>query len=98
MVGKIKGIITDRGKEFSKFEEMEKITGSNVYYCDPGSPKQNPLIERINREFRKRFPKDTDFNNVNQKRIDWVVNVINDKLRPCLKWISAKEMFLQNIK
>ncbi|QIA74142.1 hypothetical protein GL982_11395 (plasmid) [Spiroplasma citri] len=32
LVGKIKGIITDRGKEFSKFEEMEKITGSNVYY------------------------------------------------------------------
>ncbi|PQP79267.1 IS30 family transposase, partial [Spiroplasma sp. ChiS] len=29
LVGKIKGIITDRGKEFSKFEEMEKITGSN---------------------------------------------------------------------
>ncbi|WP_310622585.1 IS30 family transposase [Spiroplasma citri] len=98
LVGKIKGIITDRGKEFSKFEEMEKITGSNVYYCDPGSPKQKPLIERINREFRKRFPKDTDFNNVSQKRIDWVVNVINEKLRPCLNWISAKEMFLQNIK
>ncbi len=38
LVGKIKGIITDRGKEFSKFEEMENITGSNIYYCDPASP------------------------------------------------------------
>ncbi len=38
LVGKIKGIITDRGKEFSKFEEIERITGSNIYYCDPASP------------------------------------------------------------
>ncbi|RUO86628.1 IS30 family transposase, partial [Spiroplasma endosymbiont of Megaselia nigra] len=44
------------------------------------------------------LPKGTDFNNVSQKTIDWIVNVINDKLRPCLNWISAKTMFLQNIK
>ncbi|WFG99349.1 IS30 family transposase [Spiroplasma citri] len=35
----IKGIITDQGKEFSKWKEIEKITGSNVYFCDPRSPK-----------------------------------------------------------
>nr|CAK99258.1 transposase of is30 family n-terminal truncated protein [Spiroplasma citri] len=52
----------------------------------------------MNSELRYWFPKGTDFNNVSQKRIDWVVNnVINEKLRPCLKWISAKEMFLHNI-
>ena len=98
LVGKIKGIITDRGKEFSKFEEMEKVTGSNVYYCDPGSPKQKPLIERINREFRKRYLKGTDFNNVTQQEIDWVVNVMNEKLRPCLNWRTSKEVFLENFK
>ncbi|AXF95153.1 transposase of is30 family protein [Spiroplasma phoeniceum P40] len=97
LIGKIKGIITDRGKEFSKWREMEIFTETQVYFCDPGSPNQKPLIERINREFRKRFPLGTDFNNVSQKQIDWVVNVINEKLRPCLNWISAKEMFLQNI-
>lgn len=98
LVGKIKGIITDRGKEFSKFEEMEKITGSNVYYCDPGSPKQKPLIERMNREFRKRYIKGTDFTNVSQQEIDWVVNVMNEKLRPCLNWRTSKEIFLDNFK
>ncbi|WP_338954806.1 IS30 family transposase [Spiroplasma endosymbiont of Polydrusus cervinus] len=98
LVGKIKGIITDRGKEFNKFEEMEKITGSNVYYCDPGSPKQKPLIERMNREFRKRYLKGTDFNNVTQQEIDWVINVINEKLRPCLNWRTSKEVFLNNFR
>ncbi|AXF95986.1 transposase of is30 family protein [Spiroplasma phoeniceum P40] len=51
----------------------------------------------MNGEFRKLFPPGTDFNNVSQQKINWVVNVINDKLRPCLNWISSKEMFLQNI-
>ncbi len=32
------------------------------------------------------------------KKIDWVVDVINDKLRPRLNLVSAKGIFLQNIK
>ena len=98
LIGKIKGIITDRGKEFSKWREMEIFAETQVYFCDPGKPQQKPLIEHMNGEFRYWLPKGTDFNNVSQKMIDWVVNVINDKLRPCLNWISAKAMFLQNIK
>ncbi len=84
LVGKIKGIITDRGKEFTKFEEMEKIAGANVYYCDPASPNQKPLIERLNRNFRKWYGKGTDFNPVTQQEIDLVVDIINEKLRPVL--------------
>ncbi|MFW4371265.1 MAG: IS30 family transposase [Spiroplasma sp. hy2] len=98
LVGKIKGIITDRGKEFSKFDEMEKITGSNIYFCDPGSPKQKPLIERMNREFRKWYGKGADFNSVTQQEIDWVVDVMNEKLRPCLNWKTSKEVFLENFR
>ncbi len=98
LVEKIKGIITDRGKEFSKFEEMEKITGSNIYFCDPGSPQQKPLIEYMNGEFKHWFKKGTDFNPISQQKIDWVVNVINEKLRPVLNWRTAKELFLENFR
>lgn len=98
LIGKIKGIITDRGKEFSKWREIEIFANTQVYFCDPGSPKQKPLIERINREFRHWLPKGTDFNYISQQKIDWIVNVINAKLRPCLNWISAKEIFLQNFR
>ncbi len=94
LIGKIKGIITDRGKEFSKWKEMEIFAETLVYFCDPGKPQQKPLIEHMNGEFRYWLSKGTDFNNVSQKMIDWIVNVINDKLRPCLNWISAKAMFL----
>ncbi len=98
LMGKMKGIITDRGKEFSKWREMEIFAETQVYFCDPASPQQKPLIEYMNGEFRHWFKKGTDFNNVSQQEIDWVVDVINDKLRPYLNWVSAKEIFLQNIK
>ncbi len=66
LIVKIKRIITDRGKEFSKFEEMEKITGFNIYFCDPGKPQQKPLIKYMNGEFRHWFKKGTNFNNATQ--------------------------------
>ncbi|AXF96536.1 transposase of is30 family protein [Spiroplasma phoeniceum P40] len=62
---------------------MEIFAEIQVYFCDAGLPQQKPLIEYMNSELRYWFPKGTDFNNVSQKRINWVVNVINDKLRPC---------------
>ncbi|PQP78447.1 hypothetical protein C6B38_05970, partial [Spiroplasma sp. ChiS] len=80
----IKGIITDQGKEFSKWKEIEKITGSNVYFCDPGSPKQKPHVERINRDIRHWLPQGTDFNKVDNKQLNWIIKTVNNKLRPCL--------------
>ncbi|ALA97336.1 Spiroplasmavirus-related protein [Spiroplasma kunkelii CR2-3x] len=36
LIGKIKGVITDRGKEFSKWREMEIFAETQVYFCDAG--------------------------------------------------------------
>ncbi len=36
LIGKIKGIITDRGKEFSKWKEMEIFAETQVYFYDAG--------------------------------------------------------------
>ncbi|AXF96459.1 transposase of is30 family protein [Spiroplasma phoeniceum P40] len=50
----------------------------------------------MNSELRHWFPKGNDFNNVSQQKINWVVNVINEKLRPILNWRTAKDLFLEN--
>ncbi len=93
----IKGIITDRGKEFSNWKGIEKITGTNVYFCDPCSPKQKPKVERMNRDIREYLIKGKDFNNITQKEINKVMKIINEKPRQSLGWLSSKEVFLQNI-
>ncbi len=46
LVGKMKGIITDQGKEFSKWREMEIFTETQVYFCDP-SKSQTKTINWI---------------------------------------------------
>ncbi|WP_425379907.1 IS30 family transposase [Spiroplasma endosymbiont of Stenodema calcarata] len=93
----VKGIITDQGKEFSKWKDIEKITNSNVYFCDAGTPTQKPHVERMNRDIREYLPKGTDFNNITQKEINKVMKIINEKTRPSLSWLSSKDVFLQNI-
>ncbi|UZQ31234.1 MAG: hypothetical protein OHM56_07280 [Spiroplasma phoeniceum] len=52
----------------------------------------------MNREFRKRYGKGTDFNPVTKQEINLVVYIINEKLKPVLNWRTAKEMFLENFK
>ncbi len=89
----IKGIITDQGKEFSKWKEIEKITGVNVYFCDAGTLTQKPHVERMNRDIRHWLPPGTDFNKVDNKQLNWIMKTINNKLRPCLNWISSKKAF-----
>ncbi|KAI92639.1 IS30 family transposase [Spiroplasma melliferum] len=93
----VKGIITDNGKEFSEWKEIEKIIKSNVYFCDPGTPTQKPLVERINRDLRHWFPKGVDLDAYSQQYYDEIVNIINERPRQCLNWNSAKSLFVNII-
>ncbi len=94
----VKGIITDQGKEFSEWKEIEKITNSNLYFCDPASPTQKPIVERINQDIRHLLPKGTDFKKVSQNKIDWIMENLNVRIRNCLNWNSSKQLFLQYLK
>ncbi|UZQ29197.1 MAG: hypothetical protein OHM56_08230 [Spiroplasma phoeniceum] len=76
---------------------MEKITDSNIYYCDPGSHKQKQKAERMNRDIREYLSRWIDFNQISQKEINKVMKIINEKPRPSLGWLYSKEVFLQNI-
>ncbi|WP_374697048.1 hypothetical protein [Spiroplasma endosymbiont of Polydrusus formosus] len=59
-----------------------------VCFCDDGTPIQKPLVEIINRDIRHWFPKGTDFNNIMQQEIDWIIDIINNKPRLCLQWLN----------
>ncbi len=89
----IKGIITDQGKKFSKWKDIEKITNTNVYFCDAGTPTQKPHVERMNRDIRHWLPTGTDFNKINNNKLQWIMKTINNKLRPCLNWTTSKQAF-----
>uniref|UniRef100_UPI00313BCC8F hypothetical protein n=1 Tax=Rickettsia endosymbiont of Urophora cardui TaxID=3066265 RepID=UPI00313BCC8F len=44
----IKSITLDNGKEFTNHEQLLPKSERKVYFCNPYSPWQKPLIEKIN--------------------------------------------------
>ncbi|RCV67367.1 transposase InsI for insertion sequence element IS30B/C/D [Staphylococcus aureus] len=79
----VKTITIDRGKEFAKFELLERELNCSVYFSDPGCPYQRGSIEQVNGLLRQYFPKDTDFVNVSD--IDVEVAVLQINQRPRMK-------------
>jgi len=87
----VKSITLDNGSEFAKFAEIEKQHDTTVYFADPHSPWQRGSNENINGLIRFFFPKGTDFQAVSDDLVRDVVNLINNRPRKCLHWLSPVE-------
>ncbi len=75
-------ILTDRGSEFTKPEEIEcdMSTGEklvSVFYCDSRQSQQKGKIEKNHEELRKIFPKGFDFNQITQDQLELAMNHVN---------------------
>lgn len=88
-------LTVDNGKEFSKFKELEKVTGLTVYFADPYAPWQRGTNENTNGILRFYFPKGTNFKKVSSKELEFVVRKINNRPRKCLNYQTPHEVFYQ---
>jgi len=89
----IKSITFDNGSEFARFKEIEKTLKADIYFADPHSPWQRGSNENINDVFRFFFPKGTNFLEVTDEKLQYVVNLINNRPRKILGWLSPIEFF-----
>ena len=89
-----RSITLDRGSEFAEWKMLEDIfTGLMVYFCTAYSPHEKGSVERSNRDFRRFFPKGTDFSAVSQQEIDRAQSLINNKPMKCLRWKSPNQVY-----
>ncbi len=88
----IKTIVFDRGKEFSKWKEMEKGNNCKIYFSDPGSPGQRGLNENSNGIVRKDLPKSTDLSKHSQEELNKVCNKWNRIPRKSLGYFTPEEV------
>ena len=87
-------VTLDNGSEFAKHRDFASSLGTTVFFADPHSPWQRGSNENINGLLRFFFPKGTDFNKFTQLELLSVVDLINDRPRKCLNWLSPREVFL----
>jgi len=88
----------DNGKEIAKHEQITEELSITVYCATPYHSWERGLNEYMNRELRRYFPKGTDFGRVTQRKLDTVVEKLNNRPRRSLNYLTPKEVFLWKIK
>jgi IS30 family transposase len=89
----VNSLTLDNGSEFAKHREFSEELNTTTYFADPHSPWQRGTNENTNGLLRFFFPKGFDFNSISDSDLDHVVDLLNDRPRKCLGWLSPREAF-----
>lgn len=90
-------ITFDNGKEFANHKFIEDELKANVFFADPYSSYQRGTNENTNGLIRQFFPKGTDFNQVNHSRLKDVENLLNNRPRKTLGYLTPIEYIYQSV-
>ena len=88
-------ITADNGKEFSYHEQVSKALNIKFYFCDPYSSWQRGLNEHTNGLIREYIPKKSKFDTVNKTQIVTIQNILNERPRKSLKFLTPNEVFFK---
>lgn len=86
----------DNGKEFAYHEEIEKQANMTVYFAHAYSPWERGSNENTNGLLREFIPKGTDFDTVSDEDLARYVELLNNRPRKRLGFLTPKEFFLQH--
>lgn len=89
----IKTFTVDRGKEFAGYVDIENTLNIYVYFADAYASWQRGTNENTNGLLREFYPKKFDFSSINQKELDNIVTIINNRPRKCLGYRTPAEVF-----
>ncbi|WFE69564.1 IS30 family transposase [Thiomicrospira sp. R3] len=94
MAEQIHTITYDNGLEFADHERMAKELNAKIYFAHPYSSWERGINENTNGLIRQYFPKGTDFNEVTQEQIDFVMYRLNTRPRKTREGKQPVELFL----
>lgn len=86
-------ITADNGKEFSGHKEISKALGVNFYFAHPYSSWERGTNENTNGLIRQYLPKGTEFDPVNDKKCQFIMDRLNNRPRKCLGYRTPKQVF-----
>ena len=92
-----KSITSDNGGEFALHETFTKDTSISWYFCDPYCSWQRGLNENTNGLIRDFYPKRTDFREVSEADILSVQNLLNNRPRKTLGFITPTQAMVRQV-
>jgi len=90
-------ITADNGKEFAKHEGIAQKLEIKFYFCKPYHSWERGANENTKELIRQYIPKGTEFSEVINKQIKWIENILNNRPRKKLGYITPNEKFNQII-
>lgn len=90
---KLQTITYDNGSEFAEHEITEKHLKKAIYFAYPYHSWERGTNENTNGLLRQFFPKGTDFTKITDYDLQNAVNLINNRPRKRLNYLSPKEIF-----
>ena len=88
-----KTVTFDNGTEFAQHFVLTDQLGIQTFFCDPHSPWQKGAIENAIGRLRRRLPRKTNLDTMDQRRLEALVAAYNNTPRKCLGFRSPAEAF-----
>ena len=81
----------DNGKEFSRHEELARITRMDVFFAKPYHSWERGTNENTNGLIRRLHPKKSSFSDIGKAELGRIDTFLNDRPRKCLGWMTPRE-------
>jgi transposase, IS30 family len=88
----------DQGQEMAEHLTFTKNTNIAVYFAHPHSPWERGTNENTNSLIRDFMPKGTDFSKVSAEELQKVQDLLNDRPRKVLEFLTPNEVFLKALR
>lgn len=91
-------ITTDNGKEFSQHTKISKSLKADLYFAHPYHAWERGLNENTNGLLRQYFPKQMDYQKIDDMSTKYAMDRLNNRPRKTLEFATPNEVFFNNIK
>lgn len=86
----------DNGKEFVGHMTY-RLMGFKTYFCDPYSPGQKGLVEKINSMIHRIFSKKADITKLTRRKLKKIEDLLNNMPRKILGYKTPNEVWEENM-
>lgn len=86
-------ITSDNGKEFAQHVKVSLALNAGFYFARPYASWERGTNENTNGLLRQFFPKQHDFSSITEEDITNAMNLLNNRPRKCLGWLTPNEVF-----